>query len=77
VGVNLEKYGYQALFMLLLTGISVGITIGMFWILNQTGISLLQVDIQLFLDKFALPYFVAMLGLQLFNRGFAVVAQRA
>jgi len=75
--VDLEQYGYQALFMAFFTAVSVGITIGMFWILNQTGIGFLTVDISEFLDKYALPYFVASFGLQLFNRGFAIVAERA
>lgn len=74
---TLEKYGFQALFMAFFTAISVGITIGVFWILNQTGIGFLEVDISLFLDKFALPYFVASFGLQIFNRAFAFIAQRA
>lgn len=75
--MDLEQYGYQALFMAFFTAVSVGITIGMFWILNQTGISFLTVNISEFLDKYALPYFVASFALQLFNRGFAIVAERA
>jgi len=77
VGPRLENYGFQLLFMAFFTAISVGITIGVFWIMNQTGIGLLEVDIQLFLDKFALPYFIASFALQIFNRGFAYVAERA
>lgn len=70
-----KSYGFQALFMAFFTAISVGITVGMFWILDQT--QFFSVDIQLFLDEFALPFFVASFGLQLFNKAFAFVAQRA
>lgn len=72
-----KQYGFQALFMAFFTAISVGITIGVFWIMNQTGLEFLHVDIQLFLDKFALPYFVASFALQIFNRAFAYIASRA
>jgi ABC-type antimicrobial peptide transport system permease subunit len=72
---TVKSYGFQLLFMAFFTAISVGITIGVFWIMNQT--QFFSVDINLFLDKFALPYFVASFALQVFNRGFAYVAARA
>lgn len=70
-----RSYGFQALFMAFFTAVSVGITIGVFWMMNQT--QFFNVDIQLFLDEFALPYFVASFALQIFNKGFAFVAERA
>lgn len=77
--MDVERVGYvvgaRILLSLILTAASVGITIAAFWVLDQ--IRFFTVDVQLFLDQFAVPYFIALFLLLQLNRGLAFLERQA
>lgn len=67
--------GFRLVFSLVLTAVTVGVTIAAFWGLDQT--QYFTVNIKLFLDEFAVPFFVASFVMLQVNRTIGILAEKA